>query len=149
MTTHSAALLASIVLFTISAPLGAGQTAGAQRGRASTPAARVRVYVMHTGSDATGVSLAHEMRQRIDGSARLALAGTLAEAALVAHVISVDAGCGNSNSSAAVAIVTNNRAQTLVTLRQVTMSVDRAGEMAERVLSEVQKPIDDWRASVR
>ena len=121
-----------------------------QRDREPAPVERLQLYVVGTGSDVVGRALVNDLRQAIASSKQYALARTEQEAVLVVHVVTVEAACTPTNSSAAaVALVTNSRAQTLLDLRSLTMSATMTREMAGRTLIDWDKPIADWRRSIQ
>jgi len=121
-----------------------------QRDREPAPVERLQLYVLGAGSDVVGRALVNDLRQAIASSKQYALARTEQEAVLVVHVVTVEAACTPTNSSAAaVALVTNSRAQTLLDLRSLTMSATMTREMAGRTLVDWDKPIADWRRSIQ
>ncbi len=121
-----------------------------QRDRQPVPVQRLELYVLGTGSDVVGRSLVNALRQAIATSRLSSLAATEREAVLVVHVVTIEAACTPSTSSAAaVALVTNNRAQTLLDLRSVTMNATMTREMAGRTLADLEKPIAEWRRSIQ
>jgi hypothetical protein len=117
----------------------------------ANPAPPIAIYVLHTGRDAVGTALANELSVAIGKNRKYTLARTEQDATILLHLVTVEAACApGRNTAAAIAVITNNRAQSLLDLRSVTVSGDlETREMAARTLGNIDSVIDEWRASIR
>lgn len=109
---------------------------------------RVVLYLQHTGSDAVGRSLANELAVALARNPKYTVTTSLPDAALVVHVVTVETACETGGATAAaIGLVTNNRAQSLLDLRNVTVSATLTREMAERTLVNIDKAIAEWQST--